>query len=235
MKKIIISFCVGAAMAGILAAFYPRELLYVPTREAIITMQKSQFPDGGIILLGDSIMDGLLPPNTGQAVLNAGIGSSNTESYLPFGQRILNGTNPKAVIIAIGVNNARPDGAFSLEAFSMEYAALCASAKETGATVFVSTVLPVVNEASKKMGLGSSYFDVDAISAMNGKIRSIAAQNDYILIDSFAELSDSEGSLPAKLSTDGVHLNQEGYRAWKDILLQHVGFCLVYPASRAGD
>jgi len=97
------------------------------------------------------------------------------------------------------------------------------------AKVFVSTVLPVVNDAVEKKGLGSSYFDIDKIHVMNDAIREIARENGYALIDSFAALADSEGYLPAALSTDGVHLSQEGYGAWKDVLRKHVESSLSLP------
>lgn len=235
MKKIIVNFYAGAIMAYIAATLpqssatetQPQGYIYAPTRESMITMQKSQFPKDGLVLLGDSITDGLLFTDSNFPVLNAGIGGSTTSSYLPFAKRFLKGMQPKAVLVAIGINNAH--AGFSPEAFSEQYAALCASAKETGATVFVSTVLPVVNDAIEKKGLGSSYFDTDKIHVMNDAIREIARENGYALIDSFAALADSEGYLPAELSTDGVHLSQEGYRAWKDVLRKHVESSLPLP------
>ncbi len=228
MKKIIASFWVGAFVAYIATTLFqpsatetrPQGHLYAPTRESMIAMQKSQFPNDGLVLFGDSITDGLLFVDPKVPVINAGIGGSTTSSYLPFAKKFLKGMQPKAVIVAIGVNNAH--AGFSREAFSEQYAALCASGKETGAKVFVSTVLPVVNDAVEKKGLGSSYFDVDKIHVMNDVIREIARKNDYALIDSFASLADSEGYLPAALSTDGVHLSREGYEAWKNVLWKHV-------------
>ena len=90
---------------------------YLPTRQTFILAQAGQLPEqGALMLFGDSIMDGLLPPLHWGNVLNAGVGSARAADILPLMRRIFALRKPAVVLVAVGVNDAqRRDEGFEPE------------------------------------------------------------------------------------------------------------------------
>ena len=120
------------------------------------------------------------------------------------------------VILTIGINNTSRDN-FTAENFQNSYMRLCSFLKENSEYIILSTILPV----NQDLPLGAR-FKQDRINAVNNIIRQSAKNNGYKLIDAFSYFADDTGKMPAHLTTDGVHLNVEGYEKWKSIILPYL-------------
>ena len=71
-----------------------------------------------------------------------------------------------------------------------------------------ATVGPISNSGT----LGAEHYSAERISSFNKIIRMLGVN----VID-LAEVGDG-GWLPSKLTSDGVHLNADGYVRWKEAM-----------------
>lgn len=147
-------------------------------------------------------------------VVLAGVSGSTVRDWLRLAPGLLERLRPEAAVIALGINDVS-GWEEDCDVFADRYARLCALFEKAGARLFVSTILPV--ERNKMWG---DAMDTGLIALFNKAIAGIAAKKGYGLIDSHKALAGPDGMMPRGLTTDGVHLSEEGYRRWKPVLLQ---------------
>ncbi|MDR2507022.1 MAG: SGNH/GDSL hydrolase family protein [Candidatus Accumulibacter sp.] len=177
--------------------------------------QISQADQGFILIIGDSIVEGMnLPSIAGIPVINAGMGGGGILDARELIAKIKSGTSPNGVLIAIGVNDAiRGGGAspnYSAQWESVMRDTISRAKALAGDKVAVSTVIPV----EKGKPLGDQYFDPQKIDEINRIIRKVCAESKITLIDQSASFIGLTGS-GVEYTTDGVHLNNTGYRLMK--------------------
>lgn len=85
------------------------------------------------------------------------------------------------------------------------------------AQVYVQSILPVSAEKQKE----AAYLNNGRINEFNGQLQQLAAEKEVFYLDVASVFRDENGTLPADLSNDGVHLKKEGCLSWKDYLLSH--------------
>ncbi|MBW3586560.1 MAG: GDSL family lipase [Cyanobacteria bacterium 0813] len=56
------------------------------------------------------------------------------------------------------------------------------------------------------------------IRAINRRLKEIATSENVLYLDLYPLFSDADGNLPTELSTDGLHLNDQGYLVWRSAL-----------------
>ena len=196
---------------------------YLPTRANFLKKLAPQIKKSGtegIILIGDSITDGLwLPEIKGMQVFNAGIGSNNLDGALKYGVELAKASGAKVAVVCIGVNDAsRRHQDFSVSEWAGRYERLLSELAGAGIRVYASTILPV--ESGK--GLGDAYFDPERIRQMNDAIREITERRSISLIDSNAAFAAPDGSMPKDMTVDGVHLSLPAYDKWRALLIETV-------------
>lgn len=80
-----------------------------------IQQQARQAPKGSILLIGDSITEGLFTEQMcGLAVLNAGIGGAGVTTFRKLVTQVSQEIKPSVVVISLGVNDARAQPGMSL-------------------------------------------------------------------------------------------------------------------------
>ncbi|MBD2017359.1 lysophospholipase [Microcoleus sp. FACHB-53] len=57
------------------------------------------------------------------------------------------------------------------------------------------------------------------IRELNERLRAIAKEENVIFLDLYPLFADADGNLKTELSTDGLHLNPQGYLVWRNALL----------------
>ena len=117
----------------------------------------------------------------------------------------------KAVFLLIGINdlwNFSPDTP-STEYIGENIIKIAEKIKiESPKTqVYIQTILPT----SKK-----TY--INRIKKINNMIKSKSSKFDYTVIDLHSHFSNKGGLIKEDLTTDGIHLNSNGYKVWVDIL-----------------
>ena len=77
-------------------------------------------------------------------------------------------------------------------------------------------MLPV-NNAVRDTGL-----DNNAVRELNERIQSTAGAFAVPYADVNARVADGDGNLSARLTSDGVHLNAQGYLIWKKTIEAYI-------------
>lgn len=176
-----------------------------------------QEPDNLAVLLGDSISlwfpAELLPAE--QTWLNQGISGDTTAGLLERAE-LLDRTRPQVILVMIGINDLiwGKQDAEILNNYRQLVEYLSWAHPRT--QIIVQSILPHSAEQSTWQGR-------DRLLVLpNSRIRDLNQSLEEIAIDSGVEylnlyplFADTEGRLRSDLTTDGLHLNDQGYLVWR--------------------
>ncbi len=158
------------------------------------------------MVVGDSITAfAPLPPTVcGIPLLKAGIGGNRVSHALALAEE-LNGLNPTAMVIAIGINDAQirfwknPD---RIEQFERNYVTLIKSFHSKISLAGITAI-----ELGKKY---SDRYDLPAAEKLNVLIKHTAESINLPFID-ISELGPTSTT-----TVDGVHLTEQANAVWRD-------------------
>jgi lysophospholipase L1-like esterase len=83
--------------------------------------------------------------------------------------------------------------------------------------IYFQTLLPVNNEFTQ---FKNHYNKDEHILYINEELKKLAAKEKITLIDLYPHFLSADKKLDKKYTIDGLHLNAEGYKVWKDILMK---------------
>jgi lysophospholipase L1-like esterase len=187
-------------------AAWPKGNDATPPRPLLIRAALKQVDDP-VIILGDSIVKRATFPRAvcGRPIVNAGIDGSTTSSGLDaMLTKALGGKQAAMVVVSLGLYDAAVP--VNADSYRTNYLALLATLKSTAPRMAVATVTLV--EAGKS---DSARINVQAIDNYNALLPTIAGDAGASLI--------TIPSMPAKYTTDGIHLNDAGYAIWTKAVL----------------
>jgi glucosylceramidase len=188
---------------------------------------------GRVIFLGNSITQGgdwarLTGDST---VINRGIGADIT-----FGLRSrladVTRRKPSKLFVLIGINDISKDIPDAV--IAAQYRALVDSVRSAspGTKIFVQSILPL-NPTVKNF---PQHYDKQLrVVAVNRLIREMARETGATYIDLWPIFVDRQNRLDAKLTGDGLHLNQEGYERWVRFLVRRGYLTRSVTRGAAGD
>ncbi|HEY9694335.1 MAG TPA: SGNH/GDSL hydrolase family protein [Oculatellaceae cyanobacterium] len=168
-----------------------------------------------VCLFGDSISSAL-GDTLGDENFNFAIGGMSTVSLLAQ-MKLLNSVSVKCQtgIIAIGTNDA--DYQITNEAFVKNLKDTIILAKSMGANqIYVIPAFYSTVEASRNPKLAGSIERVEEINAL---IRQVAAREKATLFETDIQPLYQGQALRKNFTTDGVHLNPEGIKIYRQALL----------------
>ena len=169
---------------------------------------------GDVVFLGNSITEGgknwskrLNYPN----IKNRGIGGDVTDGVLARLDEIIY-FKPKAVFLLIGINdlwnNSSPnDPSSEYIANNITKISQVINVQTPKTKIYVQTILPIENEQYK-----------NNILKVNEIIKASEKDNPYQIIDLYSIFANENGLIKSELSTDGIHLNEEGYNTWVEFI-----------------
>jgi lysophospholipase L1-like esterase len=167
---------------------------------------------GRVIFLGNSITQGgdwarLTGDGT---VINRGIGADIT-----FGLRArlddVTRRLPSKLFVLIGINDISKDIPDAV--IAAQYRAIVDSVKRRSprTRIFVQSILPL-NPTVKNFP--QHYDKQPRVVAVNLLLRRMARETGATYVDLWPIFVDANGRLDARLTGDGLHLNQQGYERW---------------------
>ncbi len=166
-----------------------------------------------IIFLGDSLTDlcewaELLQNNR---IKNRGICGDTTDGILNRLSHVVE-SKPLKLFILIGINDLNQGRQIAeiLNNYSVTIKNLKEKTPET--QIFIQSILPVNSQKFP------NYKINEKIVQLNSKLRDLAQEYSYQYIDLFSSFLDSSNELDARYTTDGIHLNGQGYLIWKGII-----------------
>lgn len=182
----------------------------------IITVGCNNSPT--LLLSGDSITHGFGTDNFGACkVTNIAKGGGGVrDAYQSVNE--FKGKKTSAIIIAIGINDAKRRILSSnfFEDWSKDYLKIVNEAKLKSSHIYLSTIIPI-EENIEPYG---NYADKELINHLNIIIKDISKTTQSTLIDSNSEFSQMN-----KFTIDGVHLNPIGYTHLRQIWAMEVAEC----------
>ena len=184
------------------------------------TYAKLQHNDVDLIFVGDSITDfcdwdELLE----RPVLNRGIAGDTVEGVRNRVGEILQ-HNPHQLFVMVGINDLF-SGKSSDEVLT-EYELLINRIRTSlpSSQVFLQSILPVTTAAWKRNSRSGSWLQLmDKILQVNKALSGKADGKQIIYVDLYSKMVAEANQLDPRYTSDGVHLNGEGYIKWRDVIL----------------
>ncbi|MFE4106171.1 GDSL-type esterase/lipase family protein [Almyronema epifaneia] len=176
-----------------------------------------QQPENLAVLLGDSISLWfpleLLPSD--QTWLNQGISGETTAGLLERAN-LLDRTQPQVIFLMIGINDLiwGKQDAEILSNYRQLVEYLRWAHPQT--QIIVQSILPHSAEQSTWQGRDRLLVLPNSrIRELNQNLAEIAADNNADYLNLYPLFADTEGRLRPDLTTDGLHLNDQGYLVWR--------------------
>lgn len=188
-------------------------------REAEVAAK--QQPKHLTILAGDSLSlwfpsEMLFPERTW---LNQGI-SGETSRGLLNRLDLLDQTRPEAIFVMIGINDLIRGIPDETIVANQELIIRYLRRVHPRSKIIIQSILPHSAEQVTWEGRDRLLAIRNSrIRAINERLKAIAKQEDVIFLDLYPLFADSEGNLKRELSSDGLHLNPQGYLVWRNALL----------------
>jgi lysophospholipase L1-like esterase len=210
------------------------EWLSILGKEAKATAVKN--PDRLTVMLGDSLTlwfpQELLTGN--RTWLNQGISGENTSGLFKR-LNLLNDLKPQTLLVMVGVNDLIKGN--TDESLITNYQKIIDQLKgqHPKAEIVVQAILPhggdrlTVDDREQVLQVSN-----ERIVQINRKLRDMATQREVKFLDLHAVFVDREGLLRSDLSTDGLHLNPQGYAAWQAAMQTFDQLALKQPIAPAG-
>ncbi len=158
------------------------------------------------VLLGDSLAQWFPTERLSgdRFWLNQGISGDTTAGVLKR-LSILDQTNPDSIYIMVGINDLR-QGKFNLEILdNLQQIIRRLKAAHPYAQIYIASILPTRLED----------IPVSRIRWLNYNISYLSRQEGVNFVNLQPAFADDEGKLQPQLTTDGLHLNDRGYKVWQ--------------------
>ncbi len=185
-------------------------------------------PRGGIVFAGSSLMEQFpiecFAREDGISVLNRGISGYVTKELLENLDICILDLAPSRLFINIGTNDLSQMEC-SPELLMERYAEILRRIRDAlpKAEIFVMAYYPVNPDvASGGMREVLRVRSNDKISCANALLPALCTRFGARFIDVNAPLMDALGRLKAEYTTEGMHINEQGYRAVYPLLKQYL-------------
>lgn len=192
--------------------------LHYRLREMYFSVAPS--PSHPTIFLGDSITYGgdwskLFP---GVPVENRGIGGDTTTGLLNRLDEII-AQRPSQIFLMIGTNDLCYDRSIPniVKNYSIILNRFHSELPHT--QIYIQSVLPFNDNLFPSNGLRTN----NNIKLLNIELKKLANKYNYPYIDLSSSFTGFDGRLPVGLTSDGLHLSENGYIIWRDQIRGLVG------------
>ncbi len=173
------------------------------------------------VLAGDSISlwfpPELLPPQ--RTWLNQGI-SGEVSSGLLKRLPLFDNSNPEVIFVMIGINDLIR-GISPSEVIENQRAIVRDLVwVHPNARIVVQSILPHSGSGATWEGRDRLLnIPNEQIRDINRELAAIASEEGVEFLDLYPLFADSQGNLRLELTTDGLHLNEQGYLVWRTALM----------------
>lgn len=191
------------------------------SRAAVYKQLKIDSTD--IVFVGNSLTEGFPVTDYFQDihVKNRGVSGYTTAEVLDFLPEIVK-YRPHKIFIEIGINDIKyglsDKGKTEVDLVDNYNKILSAIQTTSPKTeVFIQSMLPVNKIYNAN--------DADTINVIvkkvNVEIKDLSLKYQYHFIDLYSQFADN-GNMPLKYTTDGIHLDENGYAIWYETIKQNV-------------
>jgi lysophospholipase L1-like esterase len=184
-------------------------------RDIVISSHKSAVGPGGLLFIGDSIVEGFYWNRIGALpVLNAGYSGIWTEALEPRVPLLLNSAEPSIAVLLVGTNDCKKDCTESaLDGVADHFDRIVGHFEEANVPVVVLTPPPI--ESAKRL---TSFYSPDAMASLSRRFVQIADGRVAAIVDLQTAFADGNSAAREGMTTDGIHLSAQAYRLLHDML-----------------
>lgn len=185
---------------------------------------------GQTVFSGSSLME-MFPINKllkehgdNTVIYNRGIGGFITDELLEVVDVCVTDLMPSKVFINIGTNDlSRSDTPISQLIDNYDKIITAIEAAVPNVKIYLMAYYPVNYEAaSEKMKECLKIRTNEKITAANAEVKKLAEKHGQRYIDINRNLKDERGRLRAEYTIEGMHINEDGYRAVYDDIMEYV-------------
>lgn len=120
------------------------------------------------------------------------------------------GARPQAIYVMAGVNDLKQGATDNEILWNLRQIARRLKQAHPHARIVLQSILPT----------RTAIVPGNRIGWLNQRLAAIAQQDGVSFLDLYAQFTDADGNLRHELSTDGLHLNANGYATWQAELAQ---------------
>ena len=192
---------------------------YYDKKVAQFTMENANFSKGQIVFIGDSITDLYHLDDYYQDLslrtYNRGIGGDVTGMLLKRMQVSLYDLEPTKVVLMIGINDI--NGGVSTDTILENYDNILKGIKTKlpSTKVYTMSILPINSDLPTYIDVNKS---TERILSINEEIKTMATKYSYQYMDLFSLVKDDKNHLKKEYSLDGIHLSEQGFVTWTNLI-----------------
>ena len=167
--------------------------------------------DSDVVFLGDSITykSSFEQQFPDLVICNLGV-CSDTIKAMNMRVGTLETLKPEKVFLMIGINSLRTN---DLDECIEDYKDLVNNIlSRWDFDLYIMSVTPVAKD-----DLGADNASPEVIASFNEAIKEIAAEKDATYVDLYSELEES-GYIKPEFTSDGLHLSDEAYEVWAELI-----------------
>ncbi len=174
--------------------------------------------EGEVIWMGDSITDGgewseLFPH---EKTLNRGISSDNTFGVL-FRLTEITRRKPKKIFLLIGINDIARNIPDSVIIANYRKIISVIQQQTPQSHFYIQSILPTNNTFSEFKNHQNKKANIITI---NTALQKLCKEKNIVYVDLYSHFVDESGKLASQFTNDGLHFTGEGYRKWKEVLIE---------------
>lgn len=173
---------------------------------------------GSIVMLGDNMIDGCEWNEVfdNPAVVNRGIHGDRV-AWMSDRIDCITKYKPAKIFLMIGVQDLLHKTKSKDCVLMIAKLVQAMHAKSPYTKIYIQSMLPMNLNVPAQEARKESTINL-RIENCNKWLKNWCAGQDYTFIDVAAAMSDSEGMLDARYTSDGLNLNGVGYLVWKSVL-----------------
>lgn len=173
---------------------------------------------GEVVWMGDSITDGgewseLFPH---EKTLNRGISSDNTFGVL-FRLTEITRRKPKKIFLLIGINDIARNIPDSVIIANYRKIISVIQQQTPQSHLYMQSILPTNNTFSE---FKNHQNKTAHIIAINTDLQKLCKEKNIVFVDLYQQFVDEYGKLASRYTNDGLHLTGDGYKKWKQLLIE---------------
>lgn len=195
-------------------------IYYAPEyyRERTAAFEKEGFQKGGIVLLGNSIIEygNWRQLFADSSVVNRGIAADNSFGVLKRLDEVI-ARQPAKLIVEIGINDLSQNVPLNLLINNIQMIVGKVRSGPVDTKIFVLSMLPTNDDVENEY---PDAFNKNRLAEVaNERLKLLSADGSFVYLNLDSKLRDADGKLDRKFAqTDGLHLNDEGYKVFVEML-----------------
>lgn len=141
-------------------------------------------------------------------------GQTSAQMLVRFRQDVID-LAPQKVVIMAGINDiAQNNGYIALENILSNIVSMCELAQTNGIQPVICSLTP-----ADTIPWRPEIKPAEKVGLLNDMLKKYAVQHDILFVDYYTKMVSTSGGLLPNLTTDGVHLNADGYFLMEQMIL----------------